>query len=54
MTAANAYMALGIDNAWDEASFKERLGIRVTGPVAGAKGAPPDAADTAPCTVRVP
>jgi len=46
VTAANAYMALGIDNAWDEASFKERLGIRVTGPVAGAKGAPPDAADT--------
>ena len=46
VTAANAYMALGIDNAWDEASFKERLGIRVTGPIAGAKGAPPDARDS--------
>ncbi len=44
MTAANAYMALGIDNAWDEASFKQRLGVRVTGPAAE-KGAPPDVGD---------
>jgi DNA-directed RNA polymerase I and III subunit RPAC1 len=37
-------MALGIDNAWDEASFKARLGVRVTGPAA-APGAPADAGE---------
>jgi DNA-directed RNA polymerases I and III subunit RPAC1 len=51
VTAANAYMALGVDNAWDEASFKDRLGVRVTGPAAttgggAAKASPPDAGDS--------
>lgn len=40
VTSALAYMALGVDNSWSLDEFKARLGVRVTGPPAGA--APPD------------
>ena len=39
MSSANAYMASGVDNAWSQAEFERRLGVRVTAPAAGA---PPD------------